>query len=280
VSKVKFASTKQVEYVKSLAAKAGVAFSEDRLAGLTIAQASALIDTLRVQAEAARKAAFAAKAANDIDVKALAGVPAWVAGKATVEGTVTSAKEKFTQFGAAWKMVVADAQERKVFVTVPRAWVEAIEGIHGRVDVALKGCAVRMDVTVEPSENDPFFAFGARPANAKIVTKGEAYEAAAAAYLAECIKADHDRKVRLAQPVPCCKHTHPGSHGPHGCKSGDDVRIMSDVWEWVQCKCQHDHVVYTPSKAIESADPEQAALAAEAWAKVPEADRALLVVGA
>jgi len=79
-------------------------------------------------------------------------------GRQVVTGTIISIKEKFGQYGVQLKMVLLTADGWKLYSTLPRA-----------IATANSGDQVAMTVTVTPSDNDAFFAFGSRPSKATIV---------------------------------------------------------------------------------------------------------------
>jgi hypothetical protein len=103
----------------------------------------------------------------------LATVAPWAAGRQVVEGRIVSSKWKESDYGRTNKLVVETAEGRRIYVTAPSPiWVSENEPNvlgeqgheHGRCAI---GDRLRFTVKVEPTTDDPTFAFGSRP------TKGE-----------------------------------------------------------------------------------------------------------
>lgn len=91
---------------------------------------------------------------------AKAEIPAWEAGRQVVEGTVKTRKLVESQYGSTWKIRVVTADGRGLWVTEPSKMVND-EG--ETLYVTNIGDEVTLTATVEPSEDDPTFAFGKRP---------------------------------------------------------------------------------------------------------------------
>lgn len=86
----------------------------------------------------------------------------WVAGRQTITGVILSTKSVENAFGGSFKMLVKREDGSKIFVAVP----VSIEGQGGG---QLRGLWVTFDAKVEPSKDDPTFAFGSRPTKARAV---------------------------------------------------------------------------------------------------------------
>jgi hypothetical protein len=86
-------------------------------------------------------------------------VPDAPAGRHEITGKVISIKEKFYYESAVWKMLVEANEGFRIWCTIPSNILDAVE----------KDNIVKLNVTLEPSDNDPKFAFGSRPAKAIIV---------------------------------------------------------------------------------------------------------------
>jgi hypothetical protein len=87
-----------------------------------------------------------------------ANAPAWVEGRQSVTGVVASTREDQTDFGPAWKMLLALADGRKLWSSIP-----------GSINYSeLKGKTVTMMIAVTPSKDDPTFGFGKRPTKAEV----------------------------------------------------------------------------------------------------------------
>lgn len=87
-------------------------------------------------------------------------------GRVAVEGTVVGLKEQSSYYGGretvTTKVTLLTAEGWRMWATLPAAIADAQIG-----DV------VRLTATVEPSTDDPTFAFGKRPAKAEIVTSAK-----------------------------------------------------------------------------------------------------------
>lgn len=81
-------------------------------------------------------------------------------GRVEVVGEIVSTKWKESQFGCVRKMLVKADDGYKVWASVP----STIDG-----DDLEKGTKVQFTATLTPSDNDETFAFGSRPAKAKIL---------------------------------------------------------------------------------------------------------------
>jgi hypothetical protein len=114
----------------------------------------------RLTSNAEREAKWAAEKAN---------ATPWTAGRQVVEGVIISLKEveafrqpRYSNYVATQtKWIVKTDDGRRVYLSAP----SAISGEQ-------KGARVRFTVTIEPSKDDPIFAFGSRPAKSEVVTNG------------------------------------------------------------------------------------------------------------
>jgi hypothetical protein len=79
-------------------------------------------------------------------------------GRVELTGTVVGLKVVESDFGATEKMTVRDDRGFRVWVTVP----SAIAGVE-------RGQRVTLTATVTPSDDDPKFGFGKRPAKAEVL---------------------------------------------------------------------------------------------------------------
>lgn len=77
-------------------------------------------------------------------------------GKVTVTGEVLTIKPVVNDWGMTVKTLVKDDQGFKVWCTLPKA-----------IGAAERGQRVQFSVTLEPSKDDPSFAFGKRPSKAR-----------------------------------------------------------------------------------------------------------------
>ena len=102
----------------------------------------------------ARKAERAAR----FEALAASGVLA-PTGRVVITGTVQSTKYKTSNYGTVEKMVVTTDAGWKVYCSVPAD----LEGSLSRGDV------VEFTATLTPSDDDPTFAFGSRPAKARVL---------------------------------------------------------------------------------------------------------------
>jgi hypothetical protein len=97
---------------------------------------------------------------RDAEREALrASAQAWQAGRQLVQGTVISIRETENDYGLSVKLLVQVDNGAKLWVSCPSACV----GVQ-------REQVVRMSVNVEPSTDDPTFAFGSRPTKASIIT--------------------------------------------------------------------------------------------------------------
>ena len=108
-------------------------------------------------------------------------------GRVAITGEIISAKAQEGDFGTAWKIVVKDDRGFRVYVSLPKAQTEELfdefytwaedNGHHTLHDFGpycwllgadswsgAKGRRITMTATLEPSSDDPSFAFGSRPA--------------------------------------------------------------------------------------------------------------------
>ena len=109
------------------------------------------------------KARHENKAQADADREAeKATIPAWENGRQMVEGVVKTRRFQDSDFGTVCKIRLVTAEGQGLWVTEPSAIVTEV------------GDRVRMNVTVEVSEDDHTFAFGKRPAKAEVVERVEA----------------------------------------------------------------------------------------------------------
>lgn len=152
------ASPAQVAYVEKLIGELEVDAAEYPYE--TKQQASAAIEALKaVQAEK-RAAKFAAKKAAEADAMEL--VSPLPEGRVKFAGQVVMTKWTDGMYGCALKCLLKDAEGRKVWMTVPRNLAEQFD------EDALKGVHVEGIVTLKPKAEEPWFAFGSRPANFKV----------------------------------------------------------------------------------------------------------------
>jgi len=113
---------------------------------------------------------------DDENAKRRAAAPDWTPGRLVIEGVVTSAKWRDTDFGSSLKLVVELDDGRRCWGTCPATLAEA-EGDEG--GSGIRGCRVRLTATVAPSDDDATFAFYKRPAKAAILERPEENGAAA-----------------------------------------------------------------------------------------------------
>ena len=78
-------------------------------------------------------------------------------GRVEVEGEVVSTKVQESVYGEQFKMLVRASEGWKVWTTIPASISPE------------RGSKVRFTATLKPSNDDPFFAFGSRPAKASIL---------------------------------------------------------------------------------------------------------------
>lgn len=95
-------------------------------------------------------------------------------GRIDVTGQILAIKNVESFYGTQTKMLVkveADGGHWKLWTTYPSSlygqWDDEAEAY---TDDAEKGDVIKMTVTVEPSDDDPFFAFGKRPTKATVMT--------------------------------------------------------------------------------------------------------------
>jgi hypothetical protein len=79
-------------------------------------------------------------------------------GRQSVTGTILSIKEKYSQYGVVFKMLLKTVEGWKLYCTLPRSLKDA-----------KIGDAINLTVTVKPSSDDNFFAFGSRPTKATVL---------------------------------------------------------------------------------------------------------------
>lgn len=93
------------------------------------------------------------------DAERRANATAWTTGRQIVTGTIQSTKVTTNDFGTTFKMILQTASGSRLWTSIPRAL------LNDRYDnlAELKGQTVTIKVTVEPSKDDPTFAFGSRP---------------------------------------------------------------------------------------------------------------------
>lgn len=76
----------------------------------------------------------------------------WITeGRQVIEGEVVSCKEKESEWGVAWKLVITDGI-RKYYGTLPRA-----------LDIPERGTTIKIKGTVTRANDDPLFGFFKRP---------------------------------------------------------------------------------------------------------------------
>lgn len=118
--------------------------------------------------QTARDDKIAARQAEDAKIAA-SGVRV-PEGRQTITAEIVSIKEKDTDFGITWKVLLRSADGWKVYATLPTNLSDWALDQH-REDWfdALLHRTVTMTVTIKPSDDDPLFGFGSRPTKAKIV---------------------------------------------------------------------------------------------------------------
>ena len=95
-------------------------------------------------------------------------------GKQTVRGTIVSTKAKDGDYGTTYRMTVKVETGEGVYLvngTIPAAIFDACEDALTNVDgwlVALRGCDVEFNATLERSDSE-HFAFAKRPTKATIL---------------------------------------------------------------------------------------------------------------
>jgi len=120
-------------------------------------QCEAVLRSITRDAEwAARKAA---------EALALVDAPPLVAGRQVIEGVITSAKVKFSQYGESLKMVVQLDSGNKVWGTVP----DSIQAHFGYGTDGMIGSRVSIVAEVTVSDNDLHFGFYKRPKNGVVI---------------------------------------------------------------------------------------------------------------
>ena len=112
--------------------------------------------------DAAKAERDAEKAAADAD---RADAPT---GRIEVTGTVEQLTTRDTEYGTAYKMIIETDEGWRLWVTQPQSLFEIPEddGEMDRLRSVIAGERVAMTVTVRPSDDDPKFAWGSRPAKA------------------------------------------------------------------------------------------------------------------
>ncbi len=120
----------------------------------------------QVKRDAEKAERDAAKAAADAD---RADAPT---GRVDIVGTVERLTEREGEYGLTYKMIVETDDGWRLWVTQPTSLFEIPEddGDHDRLRSVIEGERVAMTVTVTPSDDDPKFAFGKRPAKAVLVS--------------------------------------------------------------------------------------------------------------
>lgn len=91
-------------------------------------------------------------------------------GRREVEGEILSVKERATDFGYVWKILVLQDDGNKVWGTLPRA-------IDGAAD-QLVGRRIHFTAKVSRSREDPLFGFYSRPTKASLIQDPEEEEIA------------------------------------------------------------------------------------------------------
>jgi len=131
----------------------------------TEAQSAAIIKA------AARKAEFAAK--REAEDAASVDAPT---GRVNIEGRIVSVKGRDTDFGYVYKALVVctddDGGVFKVYMTATDKLIALgttpENGNWSDKAASLRGRVIRCAVTLKPSDDDPSFAFGSRPAKFEI----------------------------------------------------------------------------------------------------------------
>lgn len=129
--------------------------AREKWGSLTDGQTAALqrIYDERTQRNTDREAQRAAEAAT---------AQPWTAGRQVVEGVILSTKSIENDFGGAFKMLVKREDGSKLWVSVPSS-------IIGQGGGQYRGLWVQMTVTVQPKQGEETFAFGSRPAKARVI---------------------------------------------------------------------------------------------------------------
>lgn len=83
-------------------------------------------------------------------------------GRQSVQGRIVSRKWQGSQYGETLKVLLAHEEGWKVWCTLPES-----------IDDAEVGDVIELTLTLTPSENDPLFVIGKRPANASILQRIE-----------------------------------------------------------------------------------------------------------
>lgn len=153
------------DYIANLAAYARQERVDDRAMGLLASLPTAYGRAMGQIAE--RKAREEKRAAEREDAQ-----PA-PSGRQVVEGIIVGRKEQENDYGryggVTIKVALLTAAGWRLWVTLPAA-----------IEDAQIGDTVRLTAAVQPSEDDPTFAFGSRPSKASIIERAAAEEEAAA----------------------------------------------------------------------------------------------------
>ena len=93
-------------------------------------------------------------------------------GKVTVTGEIVSTKWQESMYGSTHKMILKTEAGWKLWVTVPTSVNDDLEMLRKEsgVNLQYEGKTVTLTATVTPSDDDPKFAFGKRPTNARLVS--------------------------------------------------------------------------------------------------------------
>lgn len=143
----------QQAFIAKLAADLKVAVPVTK----TKKDASQVIESFKAQRDELWAAERAAKKAAEAD--AMEAVTPLPTGRVKFAGEVVATKVTEGMYGTAYKMLVRDDEGRKVWMTVPQALMNKVDYLE-----EAKGRRVSGVVTLKPKEDEPWFAFGSRPA--------------------------------------------------------------------------------------------------------------------
>lgn len=119
--------------------------------GLTEKQAAVALDILDRSFDKAWDEAHEEQARR-------ANTPPWTPGRQIVTGQIVSTKIIEGDWGAQYKGLIVTPEQRKLWVTLPNFLFASDVTVKN-----LKGALVTINVTVQPKDSDPTFAFGSRP---------------------------------------------------------------------------------------------------------------------
>lgn len=150
--KVYPATPAQIAYVEKLAKDLGI----ETPTVLDKKDATATIEALKAERQAKWDAERAAKKAEEAD--AMEGVSPWPAARVKISGEIVFAKDQVGDFGPVTKIRVKDEDGRTVWMTCPKSLLET------HTSQELLGKHVSGAVTLKPKDDEPWFAYGSRPA--------------------------------------------------------------------------------------------------------------------